>query len=213
MYGKTLITAAVGAVLSTADAKAHLRVDHTVEDTVIAAYVAAATRHLEDQTNRQLLTATWDITFDRFPVGHERQLIPLAPLQAVTQIVYVDQAGASQTITSGDITAEYTVVTGREPGEIAPKNGKLWPYSPVEIGAVTYRVRCGYGLAAAVDPTVVPAIKLLTGHWYECREDTADYTISTIPRGVQTLIESLVYDDLVDYDPRTLRITHSRSGR
>lgn len=210
-YGKTLVTADSGPtnVLSTATAKAHLRVEHSTEDTLIAAYVAAAVAHIEQQTNRQLLTATWDIDFDRFPVGGEAQLLPLAPLQSVDKIVYVASDGTSTTIGSGTIASDYVVLTGREPGLIAPESGKVWPFAADQPGSVTYRITSGYGETADIPTAVIQAVKLLVGHWYENREDVVIGTITaSIPRGVQHLIETLTYDDLIDYRPRTRRVTH-----
>jgi uncharacterized phiE125 gp8 family phage protein len=83
-YGVSTVTAASGDVLGTSAVKSHLRVEHDTEDALIAAYVAAAVAHVQSQTGRQLLTATYDVAFDRFPVGSEPQLLPMAPLQSVS---------------------------------------------------------------------------------------------------------------------------------
>lgn len=210
-YGRTVITAASGDVLSTANAKAHLRVEHSTEDTLIAAYVASAVEHIQEQTGRQLLTATYDISFDRFPVGAEPQRLPYAPLQSVSQIVYTDTGGTAQTITSGTISTDYRVTTSTEPGQISPAYGNVWPYAADVPGAVVYRIVCGYGTAADVPTQILHAIRLLVGHWYENREDVVVGTsTASIPRGVQSLIESVKYDDLIDYSPATRRVTHHR---
>lgn len=212
-YGKVTVTPASGDVISTANAKAHLRVEHDAEDSYIASLVAVAVEHVQTQTGRQLLTATYDISFDRFPAGAEPQLLPLAPLQSVSQIVYVDTSGAATTINSASIAADYRVVTGTEPGQIAPAYGNVWPYAADVPAAVRYRIVCGYGTASDVPDQILHAVRLLVGHWYENREDVVVGTItSNIPRGVGVLLESMRFDDLVDYQPATRRVTHHRQG-
>ena len=68
---------------------AHLRIDSTFEDALIAGYRLPRCRNLEGRDGwlgRAFLTQTWDWTFDCFPQGQYALYVPLPPLQSVTSI-------------------------------------------------------------------------------------------------------------------------------
>ena len=79
------------------------------------------------------------MTLDNFP-----QVIELdsPPIQSVTSIQYIDQAGATQTLSS----SVYTLDVSQKPGRIAPKINQYWPnHFPSESGAVFVTYVAGYG--------------------------------------------------------------------
>lgn len=65
--GLTLVTGPVAEPVSLADLKAHVRQDLTVDDAVITAYGYAARRYIEQTYNRQIASAVWRSSHDRFP--------------------------------------------------------------------------------------------------------------------------------------------------
>jgi len=168
-YGLSLLTAPATEPLTTAEAKAHLRVQHADEDTLIDGLVKAARQLVEDRTGRQLVTATWDVTFDRFPCGRERLKLPKFPTQSVTSVTYKDTNGDPQTWP----TADYRVDTKREPAVIAPAASAYYPSTIREPAAVTVRVVAGYGAASAVPQAAKQAMYLIIAHLYEHRGDEA----------------------------------------
>lgn len=150
--------------LTTAEAKKHLRVDIADDDTYIDALVAAARQYAETATNRQFVSATWDAIWDWFPPFFT---LRKPPLQSVTSIIYLDSAGASQTLSS----SEYQVITSREPGEVHLAPTSSWPTTESgRLDAVTVKYIAGYGAASAVPDGIKQAILLLVGAWYENRE-------------------------------------------
>lgn len=161
--------------LSLNDAKLHLRVDGTAEDTMISAYLQAARELCEEYTGRSLITQTWQLKLDDFP-GNRRnphyvdsviELPRAAPLQNVSSIQYIDANGATQTLDS-DI---YDVDTHSTPGRVILAYGKSWPSTRNQQHAVTVSYVTGYGDAASdVPERFVQAIRLLLGDWYENRE-------------------------------------------
>lgn len=165
-YGITLETAPATEPLTTAEAKAHLRVEHSDEDTYIDALIKAAREFVEARTDRQLVTATWNITLDGFPCHRRPIKLPKYPTQSVESITYTDTAGDSQTWDS----ASYRVDTSREPAVILPAVGASYPSAIAEPGSVTIQVVAGYGAAAAVPEAAKSAMRLLIAHWYENRE-------------------------------------------
>jgi uncharacterized phiE125 gp8 family phage protein len=111
----TIITAPATTPVSLAEAKAHLNVDHTDDDTLIQLIIEAATAHCDGPVGflgRALVSQQWQLTLDEFPENEIK--IPLPPLIAVNSIEYDDVDGAEQTV---DPTT-YTVDLTSEPGWI-----------------------------------------------------------------------------------------------
>lgn len=106
--------------VSTAEAKAHLRVSISDDDTYIGALITAARRMVEAQTNRALITQVWDYYLDRWPVGDSFPL-PFAPLQTVTGVYYTDTDDTTATMSA---TTEYQADTSQEPGRIVLRYGE-----------------------------------------------------------------------------------------
>ena len=58
--------------LTLAEVKRHLRIDHTDDDVYINDYlIPAAREYVEDETERQLITATWALKLPGCPVTRE----------------------------------------------------------------------------------------------------------------------------------------------
>jgi len=149
------------------EAKKHLRVLNTAEDTLISALVMAATAHLEGRSGilgRALVTQTWEMRIDCFP--WRRIELPMPPLQSVTSLKYIDDAGVEQTMP----TADYVVDAQHMIGRIRPAHGTQWPSTLDDEGAVRITFVAGYGAAGAVPQPIKQAILLLVGHWWINRE-------------------------------------------
>jgi uncharacterized phiE125 gp8 family phage protein len=163
-----LVTAPAAEPISTAVAKAHLRVDFATDDTLIDSLVVAARQYVEQITGRALITQTWDLFLEGF-MGQEIH-IPNAPLQSVTSVKYIDTGGSEQTFSSDN----YTVFTySSHPGEVALNYNETWPATRRVENAVTVQFKAGYGDAGSnVPQPILQAMLLLVGHWYENREST-----------------------------------------
>lgn len=149
--------------VSVAEAKTHLRVSHSSEDSYIGVLITAAREAAEHQLRRALLTQTWRRTLDYFPDAIE---LAYPPLQSVSHVKYVDLAGQLQTLAS----AGYTVDDEREPGYVVPAYGYSWPSTLDDINAVEVQFICGWQSAADVPAVVRQWILLMTAHHYENRE-------------------------------------------
>lgn len=154
------------------EAKAHLRVDHTADDTLISAYIAAARTDCEEWTARAFVTQTWELVLDEFPV--DEIMLPRPPLQSVTSIKYDDGNGIEQTLA----VDQYTVDNVSQPGWVVPVLSG-WPSSTFEgINSVRIRYVAGYlnadspaDLTANIPQSIKSAILLQVGRLYENRED------------------------------------------
>lgn len=152
-------------VVTLAEAKLHLRVSHSTEDALIAALVAAATEHAQTETRRQLVTATLRMDLDCFPADGVLEL-HRTPVQAVSGITYVDDAGATQTLAPAD----YVVDTASAPARVVLADGSVWPTTDVRPNAVSVTFTAGYGAAAAVPAGIKAWMLLQVGALYRNRE-------------------------------------------
>lgn len=158
-----------GPIVTTADAKKHLRVEHPDDDVYIDGLVAAATAWLDGPDGwlgRALGEQELELRLDDFAYGcrHHRHgiVLPCQPIRAVTSVTYIDGAGTVQTVDA----AAYQLVRGRE---LVPAFGKTWPAARCEPDAVRVVYSAGY-VAGTVPRPIVQAILLLVGQWYELRE-------------------------------------------
>ncbi len=173
--------------ISTAEAKAHLRVTVSDDDTLIDSLVEAARLRFESDTHRAMITQNWELTLDSFPNSSDVAiLLPRPPLQSVTSIKYDDTDGNEQTWSSGS----YRVDTDSEPARVTPEYSEVYPTTRSVTGAVRIVYKTGYGDAAsAVPQSFIQAMLMLVGHWYENRE--------AVVVGVTTMDVPMTYQFMV----------------
>ncbi|MCG8670206.1 MAG: head-tail connector protein [Pseudomonadales bacterium] len=171
-------------VMTTAEAKTHMRVTSSADDTYIDAIVAAARQHTEEYLGRSLIMQTWKLYLDCFPDTIE---LPRGPVSSVTSIEYLDTAGASQTLSTDVYRVDLKSIYPR----ITTDYGQVWPSTRDVINSVTVTYVTGYGSAASDIPTpIIQAIKLLVGHLYENREATSAVVIHDVPLAYHYLLSS-----------------------
>jgi uncharacterized phiE125 gp8 family phage protein len=180
--------------LTLAEVKEHLRVDHDTSDSIIQAYIAAATSYVDGEfgvLGRALVTQTWELVIDHFPV-HEIK-IPLPPLQSVESIKYDDPDGFEQILG----TDQYYVDDVSEPAWVIPIIGG-WPTAVLEaINSVRIRYVAGYeattdsppDLAGNVPRAIKQAMLLHIGSFHEHREQNiVGLTTMQLPFAAQSLL-------------------------
>jgi len=177
----TVITAPTFEPVTLAEAKAHLRVSHTAEDSLITALITVAREQAESYTQRSICAQTLDYSRDAFLLQFE---LPLCPLQSVTSIKYIDLNGTEQTLAE----AEYQVNSQSIPAIIALAHGKVWPCVRSELNAVRIRYSAGYATAADIPASIKSAMLLLIGDLYENRENSAPAAQIELPWGFKALL-------------------------
>lgn len=186
----TLVTAPTSEPITRAEAKAHLRVDSTAEDTLIDNLIKAFRFSVDGKDgwlNRALITQTWKLYLDRFPLSSRTPVIvPLPPLQSVTHIKYYDADGTQQTWGASN----YVVDSAAEPGLIFPAYNVVWPTTRDMPNAVEIQFVAGYGASSTYIPEAIRQAGLLQiGHWYANRESVAvGASVQTMPQASEWLL-------------------------
>lgn len=177
-----LLTAPAIEPLSLAETKAFLRVEHSDDDAVIAALIAGSRIHVESRTRRALITQSWCLAADGWPLDGRLQVLP-APLRALTAARVFDFEGVAHDV---DVQA-FVLDKGASLLAFAP-----WALpAPGRVAAgIELDVTVGYGDAAVDVPEALrQAIRLLVAHWYDNRGLIAvGQQVAELPATVSALI-------------------------
>lgn len=165
-------------VVSLATAKAHLRVDHSSEDSLINELIAAAGEVVEEYTGLYLSSSTWKHYADRFQ-GVMR--IHAGPKPSVTSIQYYDSSNVLRTVD----TADYYVDNKSFPLRIQFEEEPIDVDDRVNVVQITGSA--GYSV---VPSALKQAMLLIIGHLYEHRKDVVTGVSSApLPMGAKFLMD------------------------
>jgi len=179
-----LVTAPSEEPIELSEAKNHLRIDGTDEDTLISGLIATAREHAEHFTRRAFITQTWELWLDAWPDG-ECITLPLPPLQSVAHVKYYGIDDTEYTFDS----ANYFVDTNNEPGRVVLGYSKSWPTLTLRpANGIVVRYVCGYGAASAVPQAIKQAMLLHIGAMFENREAVVSGSVNVLPMAYGALL-------------------------
>ena len=184
----TLVTGPTYEPVSLADMKAHLRVDFSDDDELIAAQIIEARAWMEKALNLTLVQQTFDAVLPCFFSTIE---FPAAPLTSVVSIKYWNDDSPS-TQTTLATTEESPIVSSGlyrvdlTRAQIYLADGQVWPTAVPRHDAVTIRVTLGPApagspLSADTPAPLKAALKLLVGDMYENRESSTQLHMEELP--------------------------------
>lgn len=164
-----LVEAPLSEPLDLAEVKNHLRVTITNDDALISALMVAARERVESYLSRALITQTWLMTIDQWPIILDRfprsdvMDLPFAPLQAVDSVTYVAVTQTTQTWSP----SLYTVDTQTEPGRLMPAYQQVFPPILYVPNAIQVQYASGYATAFTSTPNAAnltaPSHNLVVG--------------------------------------------------
>jgi len=172
--------------ITLADAKTQCFIgDVTDHDADLNNLIQVATLAVEKRIDRQIMPATWTLTYDGFP---SEIRIEKPPVTAVSSITYTDENGDSQTVSSSAYQVDLS--TEDAAARVMPAYGEVWPWTQSDTyGTVVVTFASGYASAAAVPLTIKHAIAFLVAHWWRNREPVVVGTIvSNLPSGLEMLL-------------------------
>lgn len=144
-----------------AEARAHLKIDTTDDDTLITRLIAAARTRAEWHTGRALITQGWTLWRDAWcdPLA-----LPLPPLQAVTSLKTYGRDDAEHLLDG----ANYTIDLAG--GRVTLKDNVAPPVDLRRINAVAIAFTAGYGdTTSDVPDPLRSAILAIVAFLYEHR--------------------------------------------
>jgi uncharacterized phiE125 gp8 family phage protein len=159
-----LITAPTVEPVSVSELKSQLRITSTAQDTMLGVLIEAARQHVEDYLRYSIITATWELYLDCFPVSGQSIWIQKSPVTAITFLKYYATDGTLTTLTENtDFIADYNSI----PCRLYEAYGKSWPTARVIPNAVVVKFVSGYATAAAVPDLIRQAILMEAATMYE----------------------------------------------
>ena len=151
-----------------AEAKAHLRVDGSAEDTLIGSLIVTSRLHIEAALGLALVTQSWSYFLDAWPPRSEVAL----PVHPVQSIAAVKLYAADESVTT--VPADTYLLDGAgSPPRLVRRANLAWP-SPAKVAnGIEIAFVAGYGAAAA-----------------ECRRRSASPSCCSSPTGTSTASRS-----------------------
>ena len=179
-----VITPASTYPVSLTEAKLHLKVDISTDDTLITNLIVAATQVSEEYTNRFFINTVVNQTCSDFK---ELSELFKSKVSAVTHIKYYDSDNAQQTWAS----LNYVVNNEYEPCQINLVVDGSFPNIADRIDAIECRYTVGYGTASDVPDVIKQAILLTLGNWYENRMSViTGRTTTEMPMSAKFLLDT-----------------------
>jgi uncharacterized phiE125 gp8 family phage protein len=178
--------------VTVAEAKAHLRVDVSDDDTYIGTLITAAREWCEQYLDRTLVHTQWVMRFDSFPPDGTQDIeLPRPPMSmagTTTAVIltFTSETGGTQAYS----TDSFRVDRNATPGAVKTLYGQTWPPHLMDDNAVSVTWWAGYGSAGSSVPAAVRhAILMLVGHWYENRSTVL---VGSISKQLEFAVESLL---------------------
>lgn len=181
----TLVTAPATEPVTSAEAKAWMKVDSTDDDTLIGNLITAAREAAEKYTRRAFITQTWKLTVDlggnsldmalpdglyELPVSAlygeiPREIsLPYQPLQSITSVVSYSTSNVSSTYASTNYFADTAN------SRIVLNDGSVWPSDMRRKAGLVITYVSGYGtLASTVPQSIKHAIMMHIQKMYDER--------------------------------------------
>lgn len=164
--------------VSLSEAKAHLRLEESVDDAYVTALIDGARVYVEKTCERGLVLQTVELIAP--PLCGEASLsLPGGALADTPQlqVQYLDTNSVLQTL---DAAKYYTVSGGdAKPADLHLIYPNIWPDMALRLDAVRVQYRVGWANAAAVPAPLRHAVLLLLSELYEYRTPEVTGTIVT----------------------------------
>lgn len=183
----TVLVPPAGEPVSLAEAKLHLRVDGTDDDTLISGLITSCRERVERLLGQAFITRRVREVRDAPPRGAIVHLA-VGPVSTVHAVAVVAEDGAKTPI-SADV---YTLDSAHVPGRLGLRAGQAWPGADTGFQAFEIEYDAGYGAAGADTPGPLrDAVLQLVAEAYAYRapaERAEDAEEAALPAAVNGLL-------------------------
>jgi uncharacterized phiE125 gp8 family phage protein len=162
--------------LTVTEAKNFLKVDSADDDTLIADQIRGSRAWAEEYLQRALITQTWELTLDAFPVVDLMKnplaeiRLPLGKCQSIISFRYVDEDGATQNMVGASPVEFQQDLNAYGAGVLAPEYGGSWPSIRQVLSPIIVRFTAGYGTTSTEIPEqILDGIRFRLATVYEGR--------------------------------------------
>lgn len=191
--------------LHVAEIKAHLRIPHDAENTLLSGLLMAVRQTWEDLAGRALVTQTVTLALDEFPACEYAITLPRSPVSSIVSVTYTDSTGGTLTMSAAD----YTLDTFAEPNRLLLAYGKSWPIARYQPNAVL--VTCVAGYATPFTVNAATDVVTFTGRAPVNNESFRVWnTGGALPGGLQAVASSLLY--VVNASGQTCQLSLTQGG-
>jgi uncharacterized phiE125 gp8 family phage protein len=180
-----MVTPPEAVPVSLQEMKAQVNYFDPDQDAIIVGYIRAAVDYIEQTSGLRLIDQTWAYSTDGWSSWNGYIRLPIAPVQSITEITYLDTTGAPTVLPPGNYAFRGERIT------LSP--GATWPAALIGLDIVTITFLVGYG----PDHNYVPeslrqAIQMLAGYWFAQREAASsgpDALVANVPFGVTEILD------------------------
>ncbi len=200
MAGISVITDTTTEPLTTAYVRDYLRVDDTIDNTIIDNLIKSARILTENYTGRTLCNKTLKLSVDfvneldhdlweGMRVAPDLALkqnyitLPQSPVSSITHIKYYDDSDNATTYAS----TKYYLDSVRVPARVVLRNGEQWPTGLRVANGIEITYVAGFGANATDVPEAMRlAVSQLVAYLYENR---GDMDAMAVPPSVMPLLQ------------------------
>ena len=167
-FNHIIVTASPVELITTADAKLHLRMDGDDENSSIDRMISSIKSEIETYLGRCLIETE---IMQPYPGWGRVIFLPTAPVISIEKIEYYDAANAKQTLPA----QEYEWINAAVSPVICEASGKTWPSLFDRLAPVEVTFKCGYGASAMDVPMdIIDAAYLMLGDRFKNRGATLE---------------------------------------
>lgn len=166
--------------VSLLEAKVHLRLEESLDDSYVSTLIEAARSYVEKTCERALVRTTVELTTAAPETWGAVVRLVGGALQStadVLSVTYLDTADVVQTLPLADVA----VVLGGDatPSLLLPAYGVSWPLMSERPDALRVQYRVGWATAAEVPAPLRHAVLLMLSQLYEHRTPEVTGTIAS----------------------------------
>lgn len=202
MAGLQVVTEAADYPVSLTRVKDHLRLSDQTDDTLVRGLIIAATKQVEEMTQRTLMNTTYNLFIDYvhetdYPLWEGTRVgpdiayrqnfieLPRAPVASVTHVKSYDDSDTATTFAA----SKYFVDTANTPPRIVLRDGQSWPTGIRAANGLEIQYVAGYGSndTDVPEPLRLAIMQFITFN-YEHRGDFERFPPPKPPSIIEPLI-------------------------